>query len=179
MKKLIILVISIMSLFYLYNNSLKNEVVIPKDAIRFRVIANSNTIYDQNIKLQLKNVVQNKILELTKDADTIEKTRKILKNNQNNIDNLVKETLKKLDYDKKYTINYGLNYFPKKKYKGITYKEGNYESLVITLGDGNGNNWWCVLFPPLCLVESDENNAKNVEYTFFLKDFLKKYVSIK
>lgn len=160
-------------------NENKEEVIIPNEAIRFRVIANSNTIYDQNIKIQVKNEVQNKIFELTKDTKTIEDTRKVINNNMNLIENEVKNTLKKLNYDKKYTIKYGLNHFPKKQYKGITYKEGDYESLVITLGEGNGNNWWCVLFPPLCLVESDETSASNAEYSLFIKELLEKYVSAK
>lgn len=179
MKKIILLVMSILSLFYLYNNTSKKEVIIPNEAIRFRVIANSNTIYDQNIKIQLKNVIQNKIFELTKDTNTIEDTRKVLNDNMDLLDNLVKNTLKNLDYDKKYTIKYGLNHFPKKEYKGIVYKEGNYESLVITLGSGEGDNWWCVLFPPLCLVETDENTTKNAEYSFFIKEILEKYTTAK
>ena len=179
MKKVIILLLSIISLFYVYNNSIKQENIIPDEAIRFRVIANSNTIYDQNIKIQLKNVVQNKIFEITNDTNTIEETRKKIKENMENIDILVKNTLKKLNYDKDYSINYGLNHFPKKEYKGITYKEGDYESLVITLGDGEGDNWWCVLFPPLCLVEANESDVSNAEYTFFVKEILEKYVSSK
>ena len=67
-------------------------------------------------------------------------------------------------------------YFPKKKYKGITYKEGNYESLVITLGEGAGDNFWCVLFPPLCLIEADETSNDNVEYKFFVKELIDKYL---
>ena len=179
MKKIIILLISIISILYLYSNLSKNEVIIPNEAIRFRVIANSNTIYDQNIKIRLKNVIQNKIFELTSDSNTIEDTRNSIKNNINLIDNLVKETLNDLNYDKKYDINYGYNYFPKKMYKGIEYKEGKYESLVITLGDGDGDNWWCVLFPPLCLVEADENDVSNAEYTFFIKEIIDKYKTLK
>ena len=67
-----------------------------------------------------------------------------------------------------YNINYGLNYFPKKEYKGITYKEGYYESLVITLGEGAGENWWCVLFPPFCMLDATETEEDQVEYDFFL-----------
>ena len=85
------------------------------------------------------------------------------------------ETLKNLGYDKDYKINYGYNYFPKKKYKSVTYKEGMYESLVITLGTGEGDNWWCVLFPPLCLVEADESTTSDAEYTFFIKEIIDKY----
>ena len=89
---------------------------------------------------------------------------------------IVNDKLKDIGYNKKYTINYGYNYFPKKKYKGITYKEGNYESLVITLGEGAGDNFWCVLFPPLCLIEADETSNDNVEYKFFVKELIDKYL---
>lgn len=179
MKKIIILILSVLSIIYVFINNQRVENIIPQDAIRFRVIANSNTIYDQNIKLQVKNVVQNKILELLADSSSIEDTRTILKNNIQEIDEIVRETLKKLDYDKDYKIKYGLNYFPKKEYKGIEYKEGKYESLVISLGNANGDNWWCVLFPPLCLVESEENTKADPEYSFFLKEFIEKYTNKK
>ena len=179
MKKIIILLLAILSLSYLFINNYRKNNIIPDEAIRFRIIANSNTIYDQDIKIKVKNVVQNKIKEIIKDSKNIDETRKILEDNIDILDDLVKNTLKNLNYDKDYKINYGLNYFPKKEYKGRKYNDGKYESLVITLGDGNGNNWWCVLFPPFCMEETDENIEKNVEYTFFLKDFLKKYVSIK
>ncbi len=175
MKRFILILLAFISIIYVYSSVQASSVVIPEEAIRFRVIANSNTIYDQNIKIQVKNVIQNKILELTKDKKSIEETRKILKDNIENIDNLVSETLKKLNYDKKYKVKYGYNKFPKKRYKGITYKEGNYESLVITLGDGDGDNWWCVLFPPLCLMEEEETNNKDNEYTFFIKEIIEEY----
>ena len=175
MKKILILILSILSLFYLLNNAYKKDNVIPDSAIRFRVIANSNTIYDQNIKIMVKNAVQNKIFELIKEKETIEETRTTIKDNMNLIENVVKDTLNTLDYDKDYNINYGYNHFPKKEYKGIEYEEGNYESLVITLGEGSGDNWWCVLFPPLCLVEADESDVSNAEYSFFIKEIIDKY----
>ena len=74
-----------------------------------------------------------------------------------------------------YKINYGMNYFPEKEYKGVTYEEGEYESLVITLGNGLGENFWCVLFPPLCLLEADEEETEEVEYTSFVKEIIDKY----
>ena len=72
-----------------------------------------------------------------------------------------------------FTINYGLNYFPKKEFKGITYDAGYYESVVVTLGEGLGDNWWCVLFPPLCSLEAEESS--DVEYTTMTQEILKKY----
>ena len=174
MKKIIIFIISIFILFTLFSKTKEKESIIPDSAIRFRVIANSNTAYDQNIKIQIRNLIQNKILELTKDTKSIKEVRNILIEHKEELYNITKEKLDTLGYDKNFKITYGNNYFPEKKYKGLTYKSGNYESLVITLGEGNGDNFWCVLFPPLCTLEVDESTS-DVEYKFFIKEIIDKY----
>ena len=138
------------------------------DLIRIRVIANSNSEYDQKVKMNLSNILKDELYMLLKDEKNIDSARKTIKNNIDNIDNIVNDNVK----DYKYNINYGLNYFPKKEYNGKVYKEGNYESLLITLGEGKGDNWWCILFPPICLVEAEE--SENVEYDFFLKNIFTK-----
>ena len=76
------------------------------------------------------------------------------------------------EYQVPYQIHYGNNYFPAKYYKGITYPAGNYESLVITLGSGAGKNFWCVLFPPLCLLENTEEDISDVDYRLYVKKLL-------
>ena len=151
-----------------------SSLAIPDDALRIRVIANSNSDYDQEIKKIVKENIQYKLYELLKNTKGIDQARKIINNNLNDIDNNVKETLQLLNYELGYDINFGLNYFPSKEYKGVTYDEGYYESLVITLGEGKGDNWWCVLFPPLCLLEAEESTE--VEYTSFVKELLDKYL---
>ena len=153
-------------------NASKN--IIPNEAIRLRVIANSNTEYDQKIKLKVRDNIQHKLYELLKETKEIDSAREIINNNLNDIDRTVEQTLKSENYQNNYTINFGQNYFPQKKYKGITYKEGYYESLVVTLGEGKGDNWWCVLFPPLCLLEAEESDE--VEYKFFVQELLEKYL---
>ena len=176
MKKIIVLILSIVSIIYIGNNYKTEENIIPDEAIRFRVVANSNTMYDQNIKLQVRNTIQNKIFSLIKNSNSIDETRKILKEHKQELYEETSNKLKELGYDKDFNINYGLNHFPEKKYKGITYKEGDYESLVITLGSGKGDNFWCVLFPPLCLLEADESSSSDVDYRFFVKDIIDKYL---
>ena len=57
----------------------------------------------------------------------------------------------------------------------VTNKEGNYESLVVKLGEGKGENFWCVLFPPLCLLEAEESDKDEVEYKSFIKEIIDKY----
>ena len=98
----------------------------------------------------------------------------IIEKNMDKYKNKVKETLEDLNYNTTFTINFGDNYFPKKEYKDVIYEEGNYESLVVTLGNGEGDNWWCVLFPPICTLEVEEN--KDIEYKFFVKEIFEKYL---
>ena len=166
MKKIVIALFVVMVLLLL--NSRQEQIIIPSDAIRFRIIANSNDIKDQEEKIKLKEDLEpilGSILSssITKD-DTI--------NNINNNMNEIKKTIEKHNLD--YNVNFGLNYFPEKTYKGVKYNSGNYESLVVTLGDGLGDNWWCVLFPPLCLIEAEEENYDEYTYTSYIKELLEK-----
>lgn len=169
MKNFLISILIIFGMFFL----IKDDIVIPKESIRFRVIANSNSEYDQNIKMQVKDTVEKEIFTLLNNTSTLDMTRKLIKNNLNNIDTIVNNKLEENNYNHTYSINYGMNYFPEKIYKGVTYDSGEYESLVITLGDGKGDNWWCVLFPPFCLIEADESSE--VEYKWMVKEILNKY----
>lgn len=172
MKNIIIAFTTII-LFYIAIGSV-SSLTIPEDALRIRVIANSNSEYDQMIKKQVKENLQYKLYDLLKDTKGVEDARKTINNNLNYINKEVSDILTSYNYEQNYTINYGLNYFPKKEYKGTIYEEGYYESLVITLGKGEGDNWWCVLFPPLCLLEAED--AKDVEYTSYVKELIEKYM---
>ena len=153
------------------------SIIIPTEAIRVRVIANSNDNKDIEEKELLKEEIQPKIYNLLKDVTSIEEARNIIKSNLSNIDVEVKKSLKKQNSNQKYEINYGLNYFPEKNFKGVTYEEGYYESLVITLGEGKGDNWWCVLFPPLCMLEFDEVEISDIEYKTFVGEILDRYMN--
>ena len=157
-----------MSLFIIFNKK-EEDIIIPSNAIRFRVIANSNTVQDQQNKLLIKDKLEKEIYNLIKDANSTNDVRDVISSNMDAIDKLVKE------YNVPYNINYGLNYFPTKNYKGVMYKAGDYESLVITLGEGMGNNFWCVLFPPLCLLDNNEEDISDIKYQSFVKNILKKF----
>ena len=157
-----------MSLFIIFNKK-EEDIIIPSNAIRFRVIANSNTVQDQQNKLLIKDKLEKEIYNLIKDANSTNDVRDVISSNMDAIDKLVKE------YNVPYNINYGLNYFPTKNYKGVMYKAGDYESLVITLGEGMGNNFWCVLFPPLCLLDNNEEDISDIKYQSYVKNILKKF----
>ncbi len=174
MKK--VLVISLVLIALLTFNKKSSEILIPDQAIRFRVIASSNTDMDQDIKMLVKNDVEKDIFNDISKSSSINETRNIINNNLTKYNKTVLDTLNKNNINQSFNINYGMNYFPEKEYRGIKYKSGNYESLVVTLGEGKGNNWWCVLFPPLCLLDAEETEEKDeVEYKFFVSELIDKF----
>lgn len=173
MKKIILVALVIVSLF-LYNNSGQEDVKIPDSAIRFRILANSNSVYDQNVKSRVKDKLQYELYNKLSNTKSVDEAKRVINESIPEFKNVLDTELKEEDYS--YTINYGMHEFPEKIYKGITYEEGQYESLLVTLGKGQGDNFWCVLFPPLCIMEAEEQEEKTeVEYKFFIKDILEKY----
>lgn len=173
MKKTVLIIGLIIATYITVGNTFSKKIIIPDEAIRVRVIANSNSTYDQEIKYKVKDIVKEDIRRLVSDTDSIVTFRNKVINNIAVFDRNINELLKSNDYKLPVNINYGLNYFPRKEFKGVTYNEGYYESLVVTLGEGKGDNWWCVLFPPLCLIEAEESD--NIEYTTLVSELVNKY----
>ena len=165
--KNIIFVFCAVIVLILISNYITKENIIPEDAIRIRVIANSNKESDQNLKKEVKNDLEKFLYSKLKNVKDVEQADKIINSSLKDVDKIVNS------YTNDYKINYGINYFPEKEYKSVKYDEGNYKSLVITLGNGLGDNWWCVLFPPLCLLEAEEST--DVEYHSFVVDMINKY----
>ncbi len=164
MKKVVIVTAIIIAILSLG----KDTVVIPKDSIRFRIIANSDTEIDQSLK---RKIIKNIWQELIVNKNNIEEARNYIKDNMPLLENKISETLKENNNDTNFEVKYGPNYFPRKEYKGVIYEEGEYESLVVKLGEGKGHNFWCVLFPPLCLIDEDENT----EYKSLIKEVINKF----
>lgn len=154
----------------MFLNVRHEEVIIPKKAIRYRIIANSNSFSDQEKKFYVNSLIEPILKKILDKSNNIEESRKNIKNNIPKIKSIL--DTQGIDYN----INYGMNYFPKKVYRKTEYNEGNYESLVITLGNGLGDNWWCCLFPPLCLMEATESDLDDLEYSFYIKDIINKYL---
>lgn len=171
-KKILFLAVILIGLYF-FGKTPAGALKIPDEAIRIRVIANSNSIYDQEMKLKVSDNLQTEMYDLLKDADSIISARNIIKDNIGVLDAKVRQTLEENNYRISYNLNFGQNYFPKKDFKGITYDAGYYESVVVNLGKAEGDNWWCVLFPPLCLLEAEESDE--VEYKFFVKELIEKY----
>ena len=172
MKKILI-IIGIIILIVIYNNEEKKYLTIPDEAIRYRIIPNSNSVEDITAKESIQKALEKDLKEIM-NTSSIEETRNKIITNLDKIRKNIENTKNEINYDKNINIKYGLNYFPEKQYEGITYSEGYYESLVVEIGKAEGNNFWCVLFPSLCMMETE--NTEDVEYTFFLTDIINKLI---
>lgn len=164
MKK-ILYILSIIFVLFLYIN-ITNTKTLDDDTIRFRIIANSNTYEDQRLKRIIKKDLEINLFPLLENSNSVAETKQIIENNLS----IIEEILSK--YNVEYNISLGENYFPKKEYDNYLYDEGYYESLVIQLGKAKGNNWWCVMYPPLCLIES--NKEEDIEYKLYIEEILHK-----
>ena len=171
MKKIIIILTMLTSIL-IYNEFKNNEVIIPDTAIRLRVIPNSNSSLDQSMKNKVKKYLEKNTYATLSNVTDIEEARTKINDSLSNLDININKNFKDNKYNMEYTVDFGYNYFPEKKYRGLKYEEGYYESLVITIGEGKGDNWWCVLFPNLCLV--DLENKTNVEYKSWIVEQINK-----
>ena len=158
MKKIIFIIVFLI-LFFLVN---KNESYIGEESIRFRVIANSNSPRD----ILMKELVVDELSSLLFKSYDIGSTRDNIISNLGIIEEKIDELFINNDYMETYNIVYGMNEFPEKEYNGVIYEEGLYESLVVEIGSGEGNNYWCFLYPSLCMVDFDNNtyDENNVIY---------------
>lgn len=176
-----------------------NNNIIPDEAIRLRIIANSDSPEDQWLKRKVRDIVIDELNVWSQSVNDISEARTLIDEQIPNLQQLVEEAVRDngFPYSEQVRIELGSVPFPTKMYGNIVYPAGDYEALRITLGSGQGQNWWCVLFPPLCFVDMStgdavqqsqiENNepsganknakVDDVEVRFFLFDLFLKVIS--
>ena len=136
-------------LFYTYIGDSQNQY---EGIVRLHVLANSDTVGDQALKLKVRDAVI-EYMEKQDDLNSAGEAREYLSENLNRLEKIAEGVIASEGYDYSARADLGVRYIPEKAYGGITFPAGNYEALNITIGRGEGENWWCVLFPPLCLLE--------------------------
>lgn len=136
--------------------AVKTSEHISNKVFRLHILANSDSTYDQNIKLMLKNY----ILENTQDiigGKTLDEAIENAKNNTKEITDMCNEYLKSKGFDYKVKVNVVKEYFKTRVYDDFTLPAGKYNSLKIEIGEGKGHNWWCIVFPSVCLSVCTES----------------------
>jgi stage II sporulation protein R len=127
---------------------------IAHEIIRFHVLANSDSDEDQQLKLKVKTEVVEALAPILKDATTVTQARNLLENNLDLIKATALETIHKNGYSYPVTVTFEQTYFPLKIYGEFTFPPGTYEALRVQIGEAKGQNWWCVMFPQLCFIDS-------------------------
>lgn len=180
MKKMMSILLTltiIITIFSAYkSNSVKATDVsiddISNKLIRFHVIANSDNESDQALKLQIRDRVLQYISPKLNNSESIEESRKILDIENENILNIAKEVINENGYNYDVESTLSKEYFPIKTYGNITLPQGKYEAYRIIIGSGEGQNWWCVMFPPLCFVDVTKGSIAYEETEKQMKEVL-------
>ena len=139
------------------------------EILRLHVVANSDSESDQAIKRHVRDAILAKFAP----ANSLDEARIIVLKNGRDVQKTVDEVLKAEGAGYGASLRYGLMHFPKKTYGKQEYPEGDYEALKIELGKACGENWWCVIFPPLCLVDIGVEKLKDTDEIVFESDILR------
>ena len=123
------------------------------DILRFHVRANSDSEEDQELKLAVRDDVIAMLKPLVSDCDSVVESKGILINNLQNIYTTAVNTITEQGYDYPVKVYVTAEDFPAKTYGDLTFPEGKYQALRIDIGNALGQNWWCVMYPPLCFID--------------------------
>lgn len=136
------------------------------DIVRIHIRASSDTQEDQNIKIQVRDGINEYLAPKLANAKTKKEAEEIIENSIEDIEKIGEEISKQT-----VTAELKEEEFPEKTYGNKTYPAGEYTALIVSVGEGKGRNWWCVAFPPMCYTS--EKNGK-IEYRSFFYDLLER-----
>ena len=160
-----LLILTIGTIFSLYipkQEAVKADAamaVIPDEAIRLRILANSDREADQAVKRLIRDEVNQDITGWVAELTSLEEAREVIMSHLDEIQATAESVIAKEGLNQSVKVDFGQAKFPTKLYGQFLYPAGDYEAVIITLGEGEGANWWCVLFPPLCFLDFSNGTA--------------------
>lgn len=160
MNKLLILAFSIAIIFMMIGLlPVHGEEAVYESVIRLHVLANSDSESDQALKLEVRDAILSYTEELLTDASSREEASDILSAHLTDLKSVAEARLRALGCDAPVTVRFGTERYPTRQYESCTFPSGKYLSLQVCIGEANGQNWWCVLFPSLCLSAASEGGS--------------------
>ena len=153
-------------------NLINDRQALNRELIRLHVVANSDSPEDQALKLQIKDALVESLGEALADVTDVEAARAYIRENLPKIRQTVNDALVKLGYEPTASVSFGEEVFGKRVYDTFSLPSGVYQSLRITLGEGEGKNWWCVAFPQLCLPATTEEFRDKAVSAGFSEDMV-------
>ena len=126
---------------------------IADSVFRLHVIANSDSKEDQDLKYIVRDNLLSYMNEICSNCETKQEAINIVTENKDKFEEIAKSTIKEQGFSYDVKINIGNFEFPTKNYGDISLPAGYYDALRVEIGEAKGQNWWCVMFPPLCFVD--------------------------
>ena len=170
MKIFLALFISFVCLFCTGCNGKQKE-----DVLRIHIRANSNLEEDQEVKLMVRDCVIEFITPLIADCNNCNEVISKLQSNLSEIECVSDGVLKNCGFDYGVRAKINNEYFPSRDYDGKTFPADYYDALIVELGSGKGDNWWCVAYPPLCFVGYENGISGNIMYKSKLVELIKNF----
>jgi len=160
MKKIIILGFSILGIILVLVFAQRGNV--EQEYLRVHIRANSNESIDQQIKYKVKDAVVDALIPVLSEVETFEEAKSVVEENFELIEQTANNVLEENGFSYKSSVRLNKEEFPTRQYGDLTLESGVYDALIIDLGSGEGNNWWCLVYPAFCFTSS--KNSTNYEY---------------
>ena len=163
--KKLILILSFILIFTIYIGNPYIESMLEatdgfnKNIIRFHIRANSDSQEDQSLKLKIRDEILEVMGDKFESIDSIDESRQIIMDNLDEMKSISQRVIHNEGKDYTVDVSLGQDNFPIRKYGDLILPQGEYESLLIEIGQATGQNWWCVMFPPLCFVDITHSTA--------------------
>ena len=152
-------ILAILTLFMIFivstaiSYSIKAFAGLEENIFRLHILANSDSVEDQSLKLLVRDGILDYMKEINKNSNNKDLTMQNTKEHLDEIQKRCEQILKENGSDYSVSLEIGNFYFPTKYYGNISLPAGNYDALRIKIGEAKGQNWWCSLFPPLCFID--------------------------
>ena len=157
-KRILIATFTIIGLYVLLGFlPIHSEAAIYDNVLRLHVLANSDSSEDQELKLEVRDRILEETATLFKDCKTKDEAREAVESNLDKIREIAEQTVRDAGYEYDVSVSLGEEEYPTKNYEECCFPAGEYLSLRVMIGEAEGENWWCVLFPPLCLDAAGES----------------------
>ncbi len=165
----ILLALIIVLLICFSNSNSSNE-----QLLRIHIRANSNNDSDQQVKYIVKQCIVDYLVPYIASCNSVQDAMTVVSAQLQNIENLADATLSQYGYDYCSSVSLCQEYFPDRVYDGVAVPSGVYDALIVELGTGSGDNWWCVVYPPLCFVGS-EGSGNSIVYQSILYQLISQW----
>ena len=136
----------------------KTSEEIRSDVLRLHVIANSDSSVDQNLKLRLRDYILEEGEDIFDGSVNVENAVKKIEPKLAELEKSAETFVKNAGFDYDVKITLSNEYFTTRTYESVTLPAGKYLALRVVIGSGGGNNWWCVMFPPMCVPAADKKD---------------------